>query len=137
MVQKKNVPPKKKRPPQKKSDQADSFCNESEISCPKFRHPTKGIGKKLLVQKKNAPRKKKNRKYFFLLIQIEIQRSGENLKKKSTTTFFPLLIFFLKTLSGLILVAMSQKSLASLLKKGIQTKTNFTCPQGGNKDPFD
>ena len=85
----------------------------------------------------DTSKKKKNRKYIFLLIQIEIQRSGENLKKKSTTTFFPLLIFFLKTLSGLILVAMSQKSLASLLKKGIQTKTNFTCPQGGNKDPFD
>ena len=25
------------------SDQADSFCNESEISCHRFRHPTKGI----------------------------------------------------------------------------------------------
>ena len=33
---------------------------------------------------------KKNRKYFCWLIQIEIQRSGENSKKKSTTTFFPL-----------------------------------------------
>ena len=34
------------------SDQADSFCNESEISCRSFRHPTKGMGKKLVFQKK-------------------------------------------------------------------------------------
>ena len=27
---------------------ADSFWNESEISCPKFRHPRKGIGKKII-----------------------------------------------------------------------------------------
>ena len=58
---------------------ADSCCNESEISCLKFRHPTKGIGKnfqthkKQCPQKKSAPKKKKS-KIFFLA------HSNRNLK---------------------------------------------------------
>ena len=45
---------------------ADSFCNESDISCLKFRHPTKGIRDEKKVGAFSAPPKKILVKIFLL-----------------------------------------------------------------------